>query len=549
MRVALSLAVVLMATAPASSSAVSDEPLWLIGPICHGEPPPSIAGPHRLVMLPGMGDDHMAADTKSPEAQRWFDYGLTLARSFEHGDAVLAFQRAEQADPSCSLCVWGEAWAAGPNINFGPGPAATPRLLALAHKAQGLAAPGAPAPISALEAALVDRYGGEKGDLAYARDLDALQKARPDDVEVAVSDAEAWLILERDGDPSGPTRALQVLEPLVASHPDVSGLVHFYVHATEDAGVPERAAPYAARLAELAPSASHMVHMPSHTWFRIGRYEDAAQANVAALKVDLAYARRTDFPTPLGRLTYHFHDIAFGLAGAVLAGDQAVAQDMIRRFNRDFPAPATYDSQAESAAAAVLEAVGRIEAPAAVLSAPDTEASRPYLEALRHYARGEADLRLGRLDDARAEAALVVLPPSFVASPGSARPVVVLIAQLTLQGETALLAGKPAQAADAFAKAADLQDRRLARDVDPPVWAWPVHRALADALLAKGDAAGASREATAALAVWKLDPLSLAVRAQAERSLGQTGLAAKDEAAARQGWRGPPSALRAEAAA
>jgi tetratricopeptide (TPR) repeat protein len=549
MRVALSLAVVLLTTTPTSSSAVPDAPQWLIGPICHGEPPPSIAGPHRLVMLPGMGDDHMAADTRSPEAQRWFDYGLTLARSFEHGDAVLAFQRAEAADPSCSLCVWGEAWAAGPNINFGPGPEATAHLLALARKAQALAAPGAPAPIPALEAALVDRYGGEKGDLAYARDLDALQKARPDDVEVAVSDAEAWLILEREGDPSGPTRALQVLEPLVASHPDVSGLVHFYVHATEDAGVPERAASYAARLAELAPSASHMVHMPSHTWFRIGRYEDAARANLAALKVDLAYAQRTDFPTPLGRLTYHFHDIAFGLAGAVMAGDQAVAQDMIRQFNSDFPAPATYDSQAESGAAAVLAAVGRVEPPATVLAAPDAVASRPYLEALRHYARGEADLRLGRLDDAQAEAAQVILPPSFVTSPGSARPVVVQIAQLTLQGETALRAGKPAQAADAFAKAADLQDRRLARDVDPPVWAWPVRRELAGALLAKGDATGAAREATAALAVWKLDPLSLAVRAQAERALGQPDAAAKDQDAARGGWRGPSSALKAVTAA
>src|SRR5580658_4062393 len=115
------LAALLSLAAPAAPSSAPDEPL-LLGPICHGEPPPGIAGPHRLVMLPGMGNDHMAADTRSAEAQRWFDYGLTLARSFEHSDAVLAFQRAEAADPTCSICAWGEAWAAGPNINFGPGP-------------------------------------------------------------------------------------------------------------------------------------------------------------------------------------------------------------------------------------------------------------------------------------------------------------------------------------------------------------------------------------------------------------------------------------------
>ena len=547
MRFALSLAALLVAAAPAFPSDVPDE-LRLLGPICHSEPPPSITGPHRLVMLEGMGDDHMAADTRSPVAQRWFDYGLTLARSFEHGDAVLAFQRAEAADPTCSLCVWGEAWASGPNINFGPGPEAAPRLLALARKAQSLATPDAPAPIRSLEAALVDRYAGKGGDLAYARDLDALQKARPGDVETAVFDAEAWLIMEGEGDPSGPTRALQVLEPLVPAHADSSGLIHFYVHATEEAGVPERAAPYAARLAQLAPSASHMVHMPSHTWFRIGRYEEAALANVAALKADLAYARRTDFPTPLGRLTYHFHDIAFGLAAAVMAGDRQVALDMIRQFNRDFPSPATYDSQAESAAADVLEALGRVEEPSVVLAAPDAVASKPCLEALRHYARGEADLRLGRAADARAEAAQVVLPAGYVAPSGSVRPAVVRIAQLTLQAEADLREGDAAGAADAFAKAANLQDARLALHADPPPWAWPVRRALAAALLAKGDAAGAAREATATLAVWKLDPLALAVRARAERALGQAGAAAKDEAAARQGWRGAAAGLAPAAA-
>ena len=136
------VAAALAAAAPAGSLAPPEAvpgPPSLLGPICHGEPPPSIAGPHRLVMLSGMGNDHMVADTSSAEAQRWFDYGLTLGRSFEHADAVLAFQRAETADPTCSLCVWGEAWAGGPNINFPPPPSEIPRLLALAKKAQALA--------------------------------------------------------------------------------------------------------------------------------------------------------------------------------------------------------------------------------------------------------------------------------------------------------------------------------------------------------------------------------------------------------------------------
>jgi len=542
---------------PAAASSVSDTPL-LFGPICHGEAPPAIAGPHKLVMLPGMGNDHMAADTQSPEAQRWFDYGLTLGRSFEHADAVLAFQRAEAADPRCSLCIWGEAWASGPNVNFGPKPAEIPRLLAMARKAQSIAGPLAVGPIKPLETALVDRYGGKNsfwtgpvnGNLAYARDLDALQRSNPDDVEVAIFDAEAWLIRENhDQDPSGPTRAVEVLGPLLPSHPDSSGLIHFYVHASEDAGEPELAAPYAGKLATLAPLASHMVHMPSHTWFRIGRYEDAALANVAALEADRAYAEKTDFPTPLGGLTYHFHDIGFGLGAAMMSGDSAIALKLVRQFNRDFPSPATYDPQALGAAADAYFALGRFEKPARVLAAPDTVATKPYLEAMRHYARGEAYLRLGRAGDARAEAVLVTLPADGSGgAPTSSRAAITDIARLTIEGDADLLEHQPDAAIKAFTEATAEQEARLARDSDPPGWWYPARRSLAVALLAKGDVAGAEREATTGLQTWKLDPVTLAIRARAERVLRHPG-AERDEIAARQGWHGSAALLIAAAEA
>lgn len=540
------LAALIALAVPATTSSAPDEPL-LLGPICHGEPPPSIAGPHKLVMLAGMGDDHMVADTKSAEAQRWFDYGLTLGRSFEHADAVLAFQRAEAADPACSLCVWGEAWAGGPNINFPPPPSETPRLLALAKKAQALGGPDASGVLKPLEAALVDRYGGETGDLAYARDLDVLQRAHPDDVEVAIWDAEAWLIMENHhDDPSGPTRAVQVLGPLLPAHPDNSGLIHFYVHATEDAGEPELAAPYAARLAVLAPAASHMVHMPSHTWFRLGRYEDAAQANLTALEADLAYAKSTDWPTPLGRITYHSHDIKFGLGAAMMSGDGVIAMTLVRQFDQDYPTPATYDPQAMGPAGETFAAFGRFAAPQAVLAAPDSVETQPFLEAMRHYARGEAYLRLGQADRARVEAALVVMPAS---APATSRPVRLTdIARLTLQGDADLLAHQPAAAIDPFTQAARIQEAYLARDYDPPAWWYPVRRSLAAALLAEGDAAGAIREASSVLQTWKLDPVALTIRAEAERKLGKAQAGA-DEAAARSGWHGGAAQLRADAAA
>ncbi len=539
----------LAAAAPVASLDQPAPPPSLLGPICHGEPPPPIAGPHKLVMLDGMGNDHMAADTANPEAQRWFDYGLTLARSFEHRDAALAFQRAHAIDPHCSLCLWGDAWARGPTINF---PAATdqiPALLAEAKAAQSLAAPNAPDRIKALEAALVARYAAvtpAEGDLAFAHWMDALHKAVPDDIEDAIFDAEAWLVMENDGEPSGPTKAMQALAPLLPKHPDASGLIHFYVHATENAGQPQLAEAYADRLAALAPMASHMVHMPSHTYYRVGRYEDAAQANLAALRVDRDYAEKTDFPTPLSGLMYHVHDIQFGLAGALMAGDDAAALRFIEQFNHDFPGPPAYDPRQGFGAGQVYAALGRIAPPQSVLAAPDSVAGKPFLEAMRHYARGEAYLRLGRPADARAEAALVDVVP-IVVNPLSHEAAVLQIARLTLTGDAALQERHPDAAIAAFRKAADLQDSRLAQSVDPPAWSYPVRRSLAAALLAKGDAAGAEREATTVLATWRLDPVTLAIRAAARQALGHPGADA-DLAAAHAGWHGDLAKLEAAAA-
>lgn len=533
------LLALLIAALPFGAAVSGQDSVRMLGPICGASQRPPIAGPHRLVMVAGMGNDRFPADTASPAAQAWFDYGLTLARSFEHADAILAFRKAEALDPACSLCVWGEAWARGPTINYGVPAEETAADLVLARRAQALAAPQVSPKIRALEAALIDRDGATfaaAGDLAWARDLDAMNAADPGDVEIAVFDAEAWLIRERDNDPSGPARAVAVLEPLLARHPDVSGLLHFYLHATEEAGVAERAEPYAARVAQLAPMASHMVHMPSHTFFRVGRYEDSALANVAALRTDRAYAEATDFPTPLGRLMYHFHDIHFGVVSAMMAGDGPLALGFARQFNHDFPDPSAYDSHAEMAGGMVWAGYGRFAASAKVLAAADTVAARPYLEAMRHYARGEAYVRLGQAANVRAEAAQVTLPDD-----GSSSAAVTRIARLVLQGEADLLDRQPARAANAFRQAAELQEARLTQ-LDPPRWWFPVRRALAAARLQSGDDAGAAEQASAVLKSWKLDPVALEIRSRARQALHQAG-AADDHRLAVRLWRGGPAAL------
>ena len=518
----------------------------LFGDIDYGYKPPFIAGPHRLVMLSGMGNDRMRADTANPDAQRWFDYALTLTRAFEHNDAKLAFRKAASLDPSCSLCVWGEAYSLGPTINFGVRQQQSAAALTLALRAQRLASPQLPEEDRRLESAMVDRYTGVeksgRSDARYAKDLDEILQSDPANLELNIFDAEAWLIMELHDDRSGLAKVVARMTPLVRAHPSYTGLVHFYIHTTEDAGVPQLAEPYVARLAELCPNASHLVHMRSHTDYRLGRYEAAALANLAALKADKVYAERTDFPTPLGGLMYHFHDLQFGLASAMMAGDSRIVLRLIDQFNRDFPDPSAYGDRPLMVAGLAYAAFGRFALPSAVLAAPAAPASKPFLIAMRHYARGEAFARLGEATALRREASEIRLGSGTAGEWPDMFSTTVAIAHLELTGRADWLAGNLKGATTAFRKATDLEDTRFAQDDDPPRWWYPVRRSLAAALLAQGDAKAAEQEADIVLRTWKLDPITLAIRSKAEQAL-QDPRARMDWKAASRRWHGDRESL------
>jgi hypothetical protein len=157
---------------------------------------------------------------------------------------------------------------------------------------------------------------------------------------------------------------------------------------------------------------------------------------------------------------------------------------------------------------------------------------------MRHYARGEAYLRLGRGLEARTEAAQISFPDD-----GSTSATVVKIARLVLIGEADLLDHNPTRAIDSFRPAAELQEAHLTQ-LDPPRWWFPVRRSLAEALLQKGDDAGAAEEATAVLRYWKLDPVTLEIRSRARRALHLAG-SAQDHRLALRLWHGKPALAQA----
>jgi tetratricopeptide (TPR) repeat protein len=530
---------------PGATAADDAGPL-AIGLICsaeHGAPAPGHA--RTLVKIAGMGTGGFAIATASPEAQGWFDYGMALAHAFEHEDAKLAFQKARALDPGCAMCAWGEAWADGPTINYDTDAAARQAAGAIVDRAAALASGESPRG-RALIQALKRRYTGPApaADLAFAGAMDALVRRYPRDNEIAIVAADAWLepYTLRD-DRRGLDRAVKILAAVLRRSPNDTGAIHFYIHATEIVGAPALALPYAERLGALAPAASHLDHMPSHTFFRVGRYQDAAVANARAIGADGAYLRSQGDGSPQGRISYHGHDVAYGLAGALASGDAPLALRLADHAGFAFPAAILIQSGGQGVVGRAAIVYGRY-APDRALALPDPGAGAPYAQALRRYARGEAFAARG---DAAASLGEVAAIEAAARSPASVESIraVERIAALTLRGRAAMLRRQFGPAAQAYAAAAAIQDKDLnsKTDHDPPPWWYPERRSLAAALLAAGQPAKAAVQAREALKDWPDEPLTLEVLGEAERAAGEAAAAHRDLEAARRGWRGGSVAL------
>ena len=446
----------------------------------------------------------------------------------------------------------------GPTLNYGVTPSQRAVALIHADRAAKLVKPG-DARTAGLIAALQLRYGKDtpdaKRDTVYSQAMDELVRRFPGDDEIANLAVQALLIPARHDDYSGVPRAEAILKDVLARHPDDTAAIHYYIHATEFAGHPAQALPYADKLAGLAPGASHLVHMAAHTLMHVGQYERVAVVDAQALKVDADVEAKLRYPGPLSSQVYYLHNYTFGLAGALMAGDGRLALKYADHAAVAFPAsfdhgvvamPAGSARSADpverrtTASARSLVAYGRY-APDRALALADAAGDPRILRVYRHYARGEAFAARGDATGVRREREAV---ETLAAEAGKANETgtvnIAAIAGDVLAGRAALLTHEPAKAAEAFARAAQRQEKAFPvfDNFDPPPWWYPVRRSLAAADLAAGKPADAAREAKASLAGWPDDALALRVLGQAEAKLGDAKAANVHQAQARRAWRG-----------
>lgn len=477
---------------------------------------PAAADDGHSHLIDGATGHHHTVTTGSADAQKLFDQGMTLAFGFNHEEAADSFRAAIAADAECAMCYWGLAYVLGPNINAAMDAAnqeearqSIDRALALADKVT----PAEQAYIRALDA----RYGSEfvadraALDKAWADAMRRVSLRFPDDLDAATIFAESlmdtmpWDYWTAEGEPKPATQEfIDALEKVLKQQPEHIGANHFLIHAVEKVR-PDLGEPAADRLGGLPDNApGHLIHMASHIYIRIGRYDDAARVNERAIAADEAYAAKYG-AHQMYASGYMPHNRHFLSAAAGFEGRSAVALEQAHaiadRVDPDLLHDRAMGGSVQHYSLTPLYTQVRFGRWDEILATAAPAADLPYPTGIWHFARGLALTRKGQLDEADEElAALRPLPasPSLRETDIWAinRPAALLqIATEVLAGEIASARGEHDKAIAHLAHAVELEDE-LTYD-EPPTWNVPVRQFLGRAYLAAGrpaDAESAYRE-------------------------------------------------------
>jgi tetratricopeptide (TPR) repeat protein len=453
------------------------------------------------ILLSGFGSYHHPVSTKNPEAQKYFDQGLTLIYAFNHEEAIRSFRKALELDPGLVMAYWGIAYALGPNINLDVDPDREKQAYDAVQKALSLAS-SAPANERAYIEALSKRYSNDpaadlkKLAIEYKDAMKALVTRYPDDLDLAVLYADSlmnlrpWKLWKPDGTPEeGTAEMVTVLESVLKRFPMHPGANHLYIHAVEASPRPESALPSAERLKTLVPAAGHLVHMPAHIYVRTGNYEEAAIQNENAIQADEGYFKESGIKEGVYPSMYYNHNIHFlayarsmqgRYADAKKAADQVVSNAL--PYVKEMP-------MLDAFIPTSMQVLLRFRKWDDILNLPKPEAGLPITQAFWYYSRGIAYARKDRILNAEKtklafdEAAQhIPADAMFGLNPAAA---VIKVAELHLHAEIAYAKKNP-DSAKLFEKAIEAEAAITYNE--PPDWYYPIRETYGAVLLKSGRA-------------------------------------------------------------
>jgi len=448
-------------------------------------------------LFDGLGPVRHAVTTKNATAQKYFDQGLRLSYAFNHEEAGRSFREAARLDSTCAMAWWGAALVLGPNINLPMSDEAEAEAYRLLQRARAVSANASDAE-RAYIGALSRRYGAEAGasrasrDSAYANAMRDVMKSYPDDLDAAVLTAEAlmdlrpWDLWTLDGKAQpGTDEIVSILEGALKRNQDHTGAIHLYVHAVEASPEPARAEKYSERLAELAPYAGHLVHMPTHIHLRVGKYDRAVELNAKAVAADRDYIKKHNV-SGVYTMMYYPHNIHMRWSALLSQGRRKEALEAAAELEEAVPVSMVREMpMVEFFRVARLLTLARFGLWEEALREKAPDAGLPFTRGAWHYARGLAYASTGKNAEARAErdslaALAAALPADAYFGLNPAGPVMTF-ASTHLAGEIELRAGRHDEAIRLLTRAAGQQDSL--RYDEPPPWQQTARQSLGAALL------------------------------------------------------------------
>jgi tetratricopeptide (TPR) repeat protein len=490
------------------------------------------------VLMTGYGDLHHPVSTQNAEAQQFFDQGLRLIYAFNHEEGERSFRRAAELDPTLGMAWWGVALAVGPNYNL---PVDTEHeKIAADAVSQAIALSGnAPQVEKDYIQAIAKRFSSSPNpdyhqlDIDYSNAMRELAHKYPDDLDAATLFADSmmnlrpWKLWNADGTPAdGTSEIVATLESALRRDPNHIGAMHFYIHAVEASPAPQRALPYADRLAARTPAAGHLVHMPSHIYINTGDYNGARVSNEDAAKADERYITATG-AQGIYPLMYYSHNLHFLAIAAATQGRCADAQDAAKKLAANVH-PATGEMPMLEAFEGIqLVMAVRCEQWNEVLQMSPPDSHTPTLKAFWLYSRGSALAATGNLSQAeamQAQLATVVkqIPRDEIFMPPVENKTwqVLHIADDVLAARIAAAKGNKESAVKLLRDAVANQDELKYNE--PPDWYYEVRESLGGMLLQTGDAKGAEQVFRDDLALHPRNPRSLFGLAEALKMQGRT---------------------------
>jgi tetratricopeptide (TPR) repeat protein len=452
--------------------------------------------------LSGLGDYKFAVTTDNAESQYFFDQGFRLWVGFNHSEAMRSFKEAIRLDPDNAMAYWGWALSLGRNLNL-------PMLVnskEQANYAIGMAL-SLKDKVSEREADYIDalaaRYStdlsipNEVLDEAYVVAMEKLMNKYPDDPDASVlfagaaMNAQPWDYWNLDGSTKGRTeQVIDALEKVLEKHPNHAAAMHYHIHISESMR-PEIAEGSADNLAPQLPGAGHLIHMPSHIFMRVGRYQDAYDINIEAAKVDENYIAQCNAQGlyPLAYYPHNLHFLAWSSMYTGRSGESIAAawkvKDRVEAGSRSntWGLNETFRSQPIF----VMTRFGMWDE---LLKVEKPFMRAQFMTGIWHYGRALAHLHKGNMSEAEKEMASLssLVDKMTEGQPGYSNfedaGGLLTIALQVVEGEMASKKGDYDKAVFHLSSAARMEDS-LAYN-EPPSWYFPTRHILGAILLDAG---------------------------------------------------------------